>query len=163
MKKYRYLFLVFLTAIMSGLYLISCGGDGDGDSGNGGSGDGGQGSTTSSIIGTWLDTSNSDGTEEYTMFCADGTAYIYSEDSYEFEVEKFSYIYNAEKGKIIWIEDDSSDTWSDDIKILTDSKLILETHSGNSIYTEIYKKTTPTYTAAQLENIYKAQSQKSSN
>ena len=119
--------------------------------------------TASSIVGTWLDTSNSDGTEEYTMFCADGTAYIYYEDSFGFEVEKFSYIYNAEKGKIIWIEDDSSDTWSDDIKILTDSKLILETHSGNSIYTEIYKKTTPTYTAAQLENIYKAQSQKSSN
>lgn len=120
--------------------------------------------TASSIVGTWLNTSNSNGTEEeYTMFCADGTAYIYYEDSYGFEVEKFSYIYNAEKGKIIWIEDDSSDTWSDDIKILTDSKLILETHSGNSIYTEIYKKTTPTYTAAQLENIYKAQSQKSSN
>lgn len=288
MKKYRYLFLVFLTAIMSGLYLISCGGDGDGDSGNGGSGDGGGSTassiigtwemsisgrvehtvmlcangigyafddnswgfnidkfeyiynkktekiniifwngqtevyeieaiengkmiiirdldsskyfckkinspytanqlekifqkrygsddsdnsdeggggiiTASSIIGTWLNTSYSDGTEEYTMFCADGTAYIYYEDSYGFEVEKFSYIYNAEKGKIIWIEDDSSDTWSDDIKILTDSKLILETHSGNSSYTEIYKKTTPTYTAAQLENIYKAQSQKSSN
>lgn len=289
MKKFRYLFLVFLTAIVSGLYLISCGGDGDGDSGDGGSGDGGQGSTTSSIIGTWemsisgsvehtvmlcangigyffdeesydfnidkfeyiynkktekiniifwngqtevyeieaigndkmiiirdldsskyfckkinspytasqlekifqkkygsddsdnsdeggggiitassivgtwLKTSNSDGSEEYTMFCADGTAYIYYEESDGFEVEKFSYIYNAEKGKIIWIEDDSSDTWSDDIKILTDSKLILETHSGNFSNTETYKKTTPTYTAAQLENIYKAQSQKSSN
>lgn len=289
MKKFRYLFLVFLTAIMSGLYLISCGGDGDGDSGNGGSGDGGQGSTTSSIIGTWemsisgsvehtvmfcangigyifddesmgfnidkfeyiynvktekiniifwngqtevyeieaigndkmiiirdldsskyfckkinspytasqlekifqkkygsddsdnsdeggggiitassivgtwLKTSNSDGSEEYTMFCADGTAYIYYEESDGFEVEKFSYIYNAEKGKIIWIEDDSSDTWSDDIKILTDSKLVLETHSGNFSNTETYKKTTPTYTAAQLEKIYQAQSQKSSN
>ena len=289
MKKYRYLFLVFLTAIMSGLYLISCGGDGDGDSGNGGSGDGGQGSTTSSIIGTWemsisgsvehtvmlcangigyffdeesydfnidkfeyiynkktekiniifwngqtevyeieaigndkmiiirdldsskyfckkinspytasqlekifqkkygsddsdnsdeggggiitassivgtwLNTSNSDGTEDYTMFCADGTAYIYYEDSDGFEVEKFNYIYNAEKGKIIWIEDDSSETWSDDVKVLTDSKLIIESHSGNYSYTESYKKTTPTYTADQLERIYKAQSQKSSN
>ena len=119
--------------------------------------------TASSIVGTWLNTSNSDGTEEYTMFCADGTAYFYYEDSNGFEVEKFSYIYNAEKGKIIWIEDGSSDTWSDDIKILTDSKLILETHSGNFSNTETYKKTTPTYTAAQLENIYKAQSQKSSN
>ena len=288
MKKYRYLFLVFLTAIMSGLYLISCGGDGDGDSGNGGPGDGGQGSTTSSIIGTWemsisgsvehtvmlcangigyafdddswgfnidkfeyiynkktekiniifwngqtevyeieaigndkmiiirdldsskyfckkinspytanqlekifqkrygsddsdnsdegggiitassiigtwLNTSYSDGTEECTMFCADGTAYIYYEDSYGFEVEKYSYIYNAEKGKIIWIENESSETWSDDVKVLTDSKLIIESHSGNYSYTESYKKTTPTYTADQLEKIYKAQSQKSSN
>ena len=119
--------------------------------------------TASSIVGTWLDTSNSDGTEEYTMFCADGTAYIYYEDSYGFEVEKFSYIYNAEKGKIIWIEDDSSETWSDDVKVLTDSKLIIESHSGNYSYTESYKKTTPTYTADQLERIYKAQSQKSSN
>ena len=50
MKKYRYLFLVFLTAIMSGLYLISCGGDGDGDSGNGGPVDGGPGRAASSII-----------------------------------------------------------------------------------------------------------------
>lgn len=287
MKKYRYLFLVFLTAIMSGLYLISCGGDGDGDSGNGGSGDGGgstassiigtwemsiSGSvehtvmlcangigyafdddswgfnidkfeyiynkktekiniifwngqtevyeieaigndkmiiirdldsskyfckkinspytanqlekifqkrygsddsdnsdegggiiTASSIIGTWLNTSYSDGTEECTMFCADGTAYIYYEDSYGFEVEKYSYIYNAEKGKIIWIENESSETWSDDVKVLTDSKLIIESHSGNYSYTESYKKTTPTYTADQLEKIYKAQSQKSSN
>lgn len=288
MKKFRYLFLVFLTAIMSGLYLISCGGDGDGDSGNGGSGDGGgstassiigtwemsiSGSvehtvmlcangigyafdddswgfnidkfeyiynkktekiniifwngqtevyeieaigndkmiiirdldsskyfckkinspytanqlekifqkrygsddsdnsdeggggiiTASSIIGTWLNTSYSDGTEECTMFCADGTAYIYYEDSYGFEVEKYSYIYNAEKGKIIWIENESSETWSDDVKVLTDSKLIIESHSGNYSYTESYKKTTPTYTADQLEKIYKAQSQKSSN
>lgn len=288
MKKYRYLFLVFLTAIMSGLYLISCGGDGDGDSGNGGSGDGGgstassiigtwemsiSGSvehtvmlcangigyafddnswgfnidkfeyiynvktekiniifwngqtevyeieaigndkmiiirdldsskyfckkinspytanqlekifqkrygsddsdnsgeggggiiTASSIIGTWLNTSYSDGTEECSMFCADGTAYIYYEDSYGFEVEKYSYIYNAEKGKIIWIENESSETWSDDVKVLTDSKLIIESHSGNYSYTESYKKTTPTYTADQLEKIYKAQSQKSSN
>lgn len=288
MKKYRYLFLVFLTAIMSGLYLISCGGDGDGDSGNGGSGDGGGSTassiigtwemsisgrvehtvmlcangigyafddnswgfnidkfeyiynvktekiniifwngqtevyeieaigndkmiiirdldsskyfckkinstytanqlekifqkrygsddsdnsdeggggiiTASSIIGTWLNTSYSDGTEECTMFCADGTAYIYYEDSYGFEVEKYSYIYNAEKGKIIWIENESSETWSDDVKVLTDSKLIIESHSGNYSYTESYKKTTPTYTADQLEKIYKAQSQKSSN
>ena len=289
MKKFRYLFLVFLTAIMSGLYLISCGGDGDGDSGNGGSGDGGQGSTTSSIIGTWemsnsgsveytvmlcangigyafdessydfgidkfeyiynkktetinlifwngtsriykieaiengrmiiynidaqytkyfckkinspytasqlekifqkkygsdnsddsnegggiitaasivgtwLNTSNSDGTEEYTMFCADGTAYIYYEDSYGFEVEKFSYIYNAEKAKIIWTKHGVPESFTDDIRILTDSKLVLETHSGNFSNTETYKKTTPTYTAAQLEKIYQAQSQKSSN
>ena len=119
--------------------------------------------TASSIVGTWLNTSNSDGSEDYTMFCADGTAYIYYEDSDGFEVEKFSYIYNAEKGKIIWIENDSSDTWSDDIRILTDSKLVLETHSGNFSNTETYKKTTPTYTAAQLEKIYQAQSQKSSN
>lgn len=288
MKKFRYLFLILLTAIMSGLYLVSCGSDGDGDSGNGGSGDGGgstassiigtwemsiSGSvehtvmlcangigyafdddswgfnidkfeyiynkktekiniifwngqtevyeieaigndkmiiirdldsskyfckkinspytanqlekifqkrygsddsdnsdeggggiiTASSIIGTWLNTSYSDGTEECTMFCADGTAYIYYEDSYGFEVEKYSYIYNAEKGKIIWIENESSETWSDDVKVLTDSKLIIESHSGNYSYTESYKKTTPTYTADQLEKIYKAQSQKSSN
>lgn len=119
--------------------------------------------TASSIIGTWLNTSYSDGTEECTMFCADGTAYIYYEDSYGFEVEKYSYIYNAEKGKIIWIENESSETWSDDVKVLTDSKLIIESHSGNYSYTESYKKTTPTYTADQLEKIYKAQSQKSSN
>lgn len=273
---------------MSGLYLISCGGDGDGDSGNGGSGDGGQGSTTSSIIGTWemsisgnvehtvmlcangigysfdeesydfnidkfeyiynkktekiniifwngqtevyeieaigndkmiiirdldsskyfckkinspytasqlekifpkkygsdnsddsnegggiitassivgtwLNTSNSDGSEECTMFCADGTAYIYYEESDGFEVEKFSYIYNAEKAKIIWTKHGVPESFTDDIRILTDSKLVLETHSGNFSYTETYKKTTPTYTAAQLEKIYQAQSQKSSN
>lgn len=289
MKKYRYLFLVFLTAIMSGLYLISCGGDGDGDSGNGGSGDGGQGSTTSSIIGTWemsisgnvehtvmlcangigysfdeesydfnidkfeyiynkktekiniifwngtsriykieaienermiiynidaqytkyfckkinspytasqlekifqkkygsdnsddsnegggiitassivgtwLNTSNSDGSEECTMFCADGTAYIYYEESDGFEVEKFSYIYNAKKAKIIWTKHGVPESFTDDIRILTDNKLVLETHSGNFSNTETYKKTTPTYTAAQLEKIYQAQSQKSSN
>lgn len=38
------------------------------------------------------------------MFCADGTAYIYYEESDGFEVEKFSYIYNAEKGKIIGLK-----------------------------------------------------------
>lgn len=75
MKKYRYLFLVFLTAIMSGLYLISCGGDGDGDSGNGGSGDGGQGSTTSSIIGTW-EMSISGSVEHTVMLCANGIGYF---------------------------------------------------------------------------------------
>lgn len=135
---------------------------GSDDSDNSGEGGGGI-ITASSIIGTWLNTSYSDGTEECTMFCADGTAYIYYEDSYGFEVEKYSYIYNAEKGKIIWIENESSVTWSDDVKVLTDSKLIIESHSGNYSYTESYKKTTPTYTADQLEKIYKAQSQKSSN
>lgn len=97
------------------------------------------------------------------MFCADGTAYIYYEDSYGFEVEKFSYIYNAEKAKIIWTKHGGSESFTDDIRILTDSKLVLETHSGNFSNTETYKKTTPTYTAAQLEKIYQAQSQKSSN
>lgn len=288
MKKYRYLFLVFLTAIMSGLYLISCGGDGDGDSGNGGSGDGGGSTassiigtwemsisgrvehtvmlcangigyafddnswgfnidkfeyiynkktekiniifwngqtevyeieaiengkmiiirdldsskyfckkinspytanqlekifqkrygsddsdnsgeggggiiTASSIVGTWLNTSNSDGTEEYTMFCADGTAYIYFEHKYGLNVDKFSYIYNAEKAKIIWTKHGVSESFTDDIRILTDNKLILDCYRDNYSWTESYKKTTPTYTAAQLEEIYKAQSQKSSN
>ncbi len=45
MKKYRYLFLVFLTAIVSGLYLVSCGSDSDGD------GEGGK--PKSQILGTW--------------------------------------------------------------------------------------------------------------
>ena len=147
MKKYRNLIMVLLAAVMSGLYLVSCGGDGDG----------GQESTTSSIVGTWLNTSNSDGTEDYTMFCADGTAYIYYEDSYGFEVEKFSYIYNAEKGKIIWTKNGCSESYTEEIIIVTDSKLVLEIHSDNLSYTETYKKTTPTYTAAQLEKIFQKQ------
>ena len=96
MKKYRYLFLVFLTAIMSGLYLISCGGDGDGDSGNGGSGDGGQGSTTSSIIGTW-EMSNSGSVEYTVMLCANGIGYSFDESSYDFGIDKFEYIYNKKQ------------------------------------------------------------------
>lgn len=88
------------------------------------------------------------------MFCADGTAYIYYEDSYGFEVEKYSYIYNAEKGKIIWIENESSETWSEDVKVLTDSKLIIESHSGNNSYTESYKKNnTDLYCRPTRENI----------
>lgn len=96
MKKYRYLFLVFLTAIMSGLYLISCGGDGD--SGNGGSGDGGQGSTTSSIIGTW-EMSISGSVEHTVMFCANGIGYIFDDESYDFNIDKFEYIYNKKQKK----------------------------------------------------------------
>lgn len=47
MKKYRYLFLILLTAIVSGLYLVSCGSDSDGD------GEGGDdGNPTSQIVGT---------------------------------------------------------------------------------------------------------------
>ena len=95
MKKYRYLFLILLTAIVSGLYLVSCGSDSDGD------GEGGDdGNPTSQIVGTW-ERVDDDEDKDYIMYCANGIGYYFGEESSSgFYVEKFEYIYNAKSGKI---------------------------------------------------------------
>ena len=148
MKKYRYLFLVFLTAIMSGLYLVSCGSDSDGD------GEGGDdGNPTSQIVGTWERVDDEED-KDYIMYCADGIGYYFGEESSSgFYVEKFEYIYNAKSGKITYISDDG-DTWADEVQAVSNTKLILECSSGSDLYTEVYKKTTTSYTASQLEKLY---------
>ena len=82
MKKFRYLFLILLTAIMSGLYLVSCGSDSDGDGEGGGDG----GNSTSQIVGTW---ERVDEDEDYIMYCANGIGYYFGEGSYGFDVGKY--------------------------------------------------------------------------
>ena len=154
MKKYRYLFLVFLTAIVSGLYLVSCGSDSDGD------GEGGK--PKSQILGTWAYISSSGEEDAYIMLCADGTGYVYDSNSSEYDgvpyVEKFEYLYDEEDNyeTLTFIFGNSSATYH--IAIITDTKLVL-TQSGDN---QVYKKTTSTYTAAQLERIYRAQNASSS-
>ena len=148
MKKYRYLFLILLTAIVSGLYLVSCGSDSDGD------GEGGHdGNPTSQIVGTW-ERVDDDEDKDYIMYCANGIGYYFGEESSSgFDVEKFEYIYNAKSGKITYISDDG-DTWADEVQAVSNTKLILECSSGSDLYTEVYKKTTTSYTASQLEKLY---------
>ena len=149
MKKYRYLFLVFLTAIVSGLYLVSCGSDSDGDGEEGGD----DGNPTSQIVGTW-ERVDDDEDKDYIMYCANGIGYYFGEESSSgFYVEKFEYIYNAKSGKITYISDDG-DTWADEVQAVSNTKLILECSSGSDLYTEVYKKTTTSYTASQLEKLY---------
>ena len=63
MKKYRYLFLILLTAIVSGLYLVSCGSDSDGDGEEGGD----DGNPTSQIVGTW-ERVDDDEDKDYIMY-----------------------------------------------------------------------------------------------
>ena len=75
MKKYRYLFLILLTAIVSGLYIVSCGSDSDGD------GEGGDdGNPTSQIVGTW-ERVDDDEDKDYIMYCANGIGYYFGEES----------------------------------------------------------------------------------
>lgn len=149
MKKYRYLFLILLTAIVSGLYLVSCGSDSDGDGEEGGD----DGNPTSQIVGTW-ERVDDDEDKDYIMYCADGIGYYFGEESSSgFDVEKFEYIYNAKSGKITYISDDG-DTWADEVQAVSNTKLILECSSGSDLYTEVYKKTTTSYTASQLEKLY---------
>ena len=150
MKKYRYLFLILLTAIVSGLYLVSCGSDSDGD----GDGEGGDdGNPTSQIVGTW-ERVDDDEDKDYIMYCANGIGYYFGEESSSgFDVEKFEYIYNAKSGKITYISDDG-DTWADEVQAVSNTKLILKCSSGSDLYTEVYKKTTTSYTASQLEKLY---------
>ena len=154
MKKYRYLFLILLTAIMSGLYLVSCGSDSDGD------GEGGK--PKSQILGTWAYISSSGEEDAYIMLCADGTGYVYNSYSIEYDgvpnVEKFEYLYDEEDNyeTLTFILGNYSTTYH--IAIITDTKLVL-TQSGDN---QVYKKTTSAYTAAQLERIYRAQNASSS-
>ncbi len=149
MKKYRYLFLILLTAIVSGLYLVSCGSDSDGDGEEGGD----DGNPTSQIVGTW-ERVDDDEDKDYIMYCANGIGYYFGEESSSgFYVEKFEYIYNAKSGKITYISDDG-DTWADEVQAVSNTKLILECSSGSDLYTEVYKKTTTSYTASQLEKLY---------
>ena len=149
MKKYRYLFLILLTAIVSGLYLVSCGSDSDGDGEEGGD----DGNPTSQIVGTW-ERVDDDEDKDYIMYCANGIGYYFGEESSSgFYVEKFEYIYNAKSGKITYISDDG-DTWADGVQAVSNTKLILECSSGSDLYTEVYKKTTTSYTASQLEKLY---------
>ena len=149
MKTYRYLFLILLTAIVSGLYLVSCGSDSDGDGEEGGD----DGNPTSQIVGTW-ERVDDDEDKDYIMYCANGIGYYFGEESSSgFYVEKFEYIYNAKSGKITYISDDG-DTWADEVQAVSNTKLILKCSSGSDLYTEVYKKTTTSYTASQLEKLY---------
>ena len=132
MKKYRYLFLILLTAIVSGLYLVSCGSDSDGDGEEGGD----DGNPTSQIVGTW-ERVDDDEDKDYIMYCANGIGYYFGEESSSgFYVEKFEYIYNAKSGKITYISDDG-DTWADEVQAVSNTKLILECSSGSDLYTEV--------------------------
>ena len=149
MKKYRYLFLILLTAIVSGLYLVSCGSDSDGD------GEGGDdGNPTSQIVGTWELVDDYEEEKDYIMYCADGIGYSFGEEgSSVCYVEKFDYIYNAKSGKITYVSDDGY-TWAYEVQAVSNTKLILECSGGGDLYTDVYKKTTTSYTASQLERLY---------
>lgn len=143
--------MVLLAAVMSGLYLVSCDSDGEG------------GNPKSQILGTWASVSSPGEKGAGMMICADGTGYFYASYSNGYDgvgyVEKFEYLYDEEDnyGTITFIFGNFSATYH--IAIITDTKLVLIQSGGN----QVYKKITPTYTAAQLEKIYQAQSQKSSN
>lgn len=129
---------------------MSCGSDSDGDGEGGGDG----GNSTSQIVGTW-ERVDDDEDEDYIMYCANGIGYYFGEEgsSSGFDVEKFEYIYNAKSGKITYISDDG-DTWADEVQAVSNTKLILKCSSGSYSYTEVYKKTTTSYTASQLERLY---------
>lgn len=132
-------------AVSSGLYFLSCSSDDDDEQGG-----------SSSIVGTWLSTdidSYSGVDEEYVMFCADGTGYEFEEDSYYgVEVEKFEYIYNAQRSTLTIIEDGYSDVL--EVISLTKNQLIIGSGSGG---VEPLKKVNSPYTQAQLEKLYRAQ------
>ena len=128
---------------------MSCGSDSDGDGEEGGD----DGNPTSQIVGTW-ERVDDDEDKDYIMYCANGIGYYFGEESSSgFDVEKFEYIYNAKSGKITYISDDG-DTWADEVQAVSNTKLILECSSGSDLYTEVYKKTTTSYTASQLEKLY---------
>lgn len=152
MKRFRYFLFVALAAVVTGLYLVSCGDDNDDENGGGNS-------ATSQLVGTWQ-TVEDDGDVWYYMFCANGVAYDFSEDgSYGLEVDKQTYVYNEQSGKIIFVDGDES--WVDQVLSISDTKLVIFSVSGSYTETNVFTKVNSPYTADMLERIYQTQRSKS--
>lgn len=152
MKRFRYFLFVALAAVVTGLYLVSCGDDNDDENGGGNS-------ATSQLVGTWQ-TVEDDGDVRYYMFCANGVAYDFSEDgSYGLEVDKQTYVYNEQSGKIIFVDGD--DSWVDQVLSISDTKLVIFSVSGSYTKTNVFTKVNSPYTADMLERIYQTQRSKS--
>lgn len=146
MKRFRYFLFVALTAVVTGLYLVSCGDDKDDDNGGG--------APTSQLVGTWKMVED-DGYVWYYMFCANGVAYDFSEDaSYGLEVGKNTYVYNEQSGNILFVDGEYS--YIDKVLSISDTKLVLlSTTSGTETW--VFTKVNSPYTAEMLEKFYQAQ------
>lgn len=152
MKRFRYFLFVALAAVVTGLYLVSCGDDNDDENGGGNS-------ATSQLVGTWQ-TVEDDGDVWYYMFCANGVVYDFSEDgSYGLEVDKQTYVYNEQSGKIIFVDGD--DSCVDQVLSISDTKLVIFSVSGSYTETNVFTKVNSPYTADILERIYQTQRSKS--
>lgn len=153
MKRFRYFLFVALAAVVTGLYLVSCGDDNDDENGGGNS-------ATSQLVGTWQ-TVEDDGDVWYYMFCANGVAYCFEEDSsYGLEVEhKMHYVYNEQSGKILFVDGD--DSYIDQVLSISDTKLVIFSVSGSYTETNVFTKVNSPYTADILERIYQTQRSKS--
>lgn len=156
MKRFRYFLFVALAAVVTGLYLVSCGDDNDDENGGG--------APTSQLIGTWKTVENS-GDFGYYMFCANGVGYCFNEgvsnDGLEID-QKYTYVYNEQSGNILFV--DGEDSWIEKVLSISDTKLVLlSADSGTGKYTEtsVYTKVNSPYTVEMLERIYQAQNSKS--
>lgn len=152
MKRFRYFLFVALAAVVTGLYLVSCGDDNDDENGGGNS-------ATSQLVGTWQ-TAEDNGDVWYDMFCANGVVYEFSENgSYGFEVDKNTYVYNEQSGNILFVDGDDS------YKVLSisNTKMVVLSVSGSGSETEtwVFTKVNSPYTAEMLERIYQTQRSKS--
>lgn len=152
MKRFRYFLFVALAAVVTGLYLVSCGDDNDDENGGGNS-------ATSQLVGTWQ-TVEDDGDVWYYMFCANGVVYeFYENGSYGFEVDKHTYVYNEQSGNILFVDGDES--WVDQVLSISDTKLVIFSVSGSYTETNVFTKVNSPYTAEMLERIYQTQRSKS--
>lgn len=152
MKRFRYFLFVALAAVVTGLYLVSCGDDNDDENGGGNS-------ATSQLVGTWQ-TAEEDGDVWYYMFCANGVVYeFYENGSYGFEVDKHTYVYNEQSGNILFVDGDES--WVDQVLSISDTKLVIFSVSGSYTETNVFTKVNSPYTAEMLERIYQTQRSKS--
>ena len=153
MKRFRYFLFVALAAVVTGLYLVSCGDDNDDENGGGNS-------ATSQLVGTWQ-TVEDDGDVWYYMFCANGVAYCFEEDSsYGLEVEdKMHYVYNEQSGNILFVDED--DSYIDKVLSISNTKMVMLSTSGSYTYTTVFTKVNSPYTAEMLERIYQTQRSKS--
>ena len=152
MKRFRYFLFVALAAVVTGLYLVSCGDDNDDENGGGNS-------ATSQLVGTWQ-TVEDDGDVWYYMFCADGVVYEFSEDrSYGLEVGKNTYVYNEQSGNILVVDGEYS--YIDKVLSISNTKMVILSTSGNKTYTTVFTKVNSPYTAEMLERIYQTQRSKS--
>ena len=104
---------------------MSCGDDNDDENGGGASN-----STTSQLLGTWQAVED-DGDVWYYMFCANGVAYCFEEDSsYGLEVEdKMHYVYNEQSGNILFVDGD--DSYIDKVLSISNTKMVILSTSGS--------------------------------
>lgn len=154
MKRFRYFLFVALAAVVTGLYLVSCGDDNDDENGGGS-----PNSATSQLVGTWQ-TAEDDGDVWYYMFCANGVVYeFYENGSYGFEVDKNTYVYNEQSGNILFVDGD--DSYIDKVLSISNTKLVLFSVSGSETETWVFTKVNSPYTAEMLEKIYQTQRSKS--